>query len=437
MLRTLAALAFGAGLCVADVQITTSYNTDGQTAETTISSKGNRMRYDYGNGLVMLRYCDERKMIQIDDKAKTYLVLPVQDPARPSIDSKAEVTDTGEQKELFGHQARHLKLAEMVDGKDGKNERTETDGWYLDLQGFGSCFAAGAGSANRGYPANYTITGYGENGKPSTKVSMHIVSMAAAPLSSTLFEVPADYKDATPREISRGGSPKAPGTIRIGALPVHDKSNSNSPNQAVYGRLVAQLMEAKLDLVQLDDGPQEAIDRRARETACDFVLYSEISSVEKPATGKVGGLLRKAPGLGHMTGGDGMEAHLEYRLVPGAGGAPLLASSAIGKAGTAFNVKGAVMLASNLVPMAMAAKMFGGALNPAMMNALVSGRGYGASMASADPMMGGLTSLIRAAMPGQGPQANGAQNPMTMEAIAAAIELEGKAIIAQVKTPAR
>jgi hypothetical protein len=435
MFRICAVLAIAAVPCLADVQITTSYNADGQSAETTIWSKGNRMRYEYGNGVVMLRYCDERKMIQLDEKAKSFLLLPIQEPAKPGADSKDEVTDTGERKDLFGRQARHLKLVSMVDSKEGKKERTETDGWYVDLRGFGSCFAGDAGAADRGYPASYTIVSYGDNGKPATKVTMRIVSMAETPLASSMFDVPSDYRDSTPREIPRGATPKAPGSIRIGALPVHDKSNPGNHNDALYGKLVAQLIEAKINLIQLDDGSQEAIDRKARETACDFVLYTEVASIEKPATGKVGGLLRKAPGLGHVTGGDGMEAHVEYRLVPGNGGTPVLASSAIGKAGTAFNLKGAVLLASNLVPAAMAARMFSGALNPAMMNALVSGRGYGASMASADPMMGGLTSLIRAAMPSQTPQGSASQSPTALEALAAAIDLEGKAVIAQVTAP--
>jgi len=226
--------------------------------------------------------------------------------------------------------------------------------------------------------------------------------------------------------------------VRIGALPVHDKSSPGGRNDALYGRLAAQLMDAKLDLVQLEDGPQDAVSRKAQETACDFVLYSEVSSLEKPAAGgKVGGLLRKAPGLGKVTAGDGMEAHIDYRLVPATGGAPVLASSATGKAGTAFNLKGAAMLASNVLPMAMAARMFGGALNPTMMNALASGRGVGASMANVDPMMGGITSLIQAAMPGQVPQAGNAQSPTAQEAVAAAIELEGKAVIAQVRAGGR
>jgi hypothetical protein len=437
MLKVLSILALGITSCLADVQIKTSYNADGQAAETTIWSNGTRMRYDYGNGVVMLRYCAQKKMIQLDDKNKSFLALPLQDAAKGAVGSTPEVSDTGERKELFGHQARHLKIVDQTEGKDGKKERTETDGWYLDLRSLGACFEPAAGVEDRGYPASYTILTYDEKGKPAGKVTMQIVSMAEVPPAGEMFEVPADYKDTSPREVPKSGSPKAPGAVRIAALPVHDRTQPGGRNEALFGRLVNQLMEAKLDLVQFEDGPEDVLQRRAEDTASDYLLYTEVTSVDKPATGKAVGLLHKAPGIGHVTGGDGMEAHIDYRLVPPRGGTPVLASSAIAKAGTAFNVKGAVLLAANFVPMAMAAKMFSGALNPAMMNALVSGKGSGAALANCDPMMGGLTSLIRMAMPGQGQPNGGVQSPQAQEALATAIDMEGKAIIAQIKPAAK
>jgi hypothetical protein len=430
-------LAMATVPCLADVQITTSYNADGQAAETTIWSNGNRMRYDYGSGVVMLRDCDQRKVTQIDEKAKAYLLLPTEEPEDPAAASRAEVTDTGERKELFGHQARHLKIKESAEGKDGKKETTETDGWYLDLTGIGSCFARTAGMRDRGYPASYTITTYGENGKATSTVTMSIKTMADAPLASSMFEVPAGYKDSTPRQVPKNGLPKTPGVIRVGAVLIHDKSNSGVPSQAYYNRLATQLMDAKLDLIQLEDGPQTTIDLKAQEAGCDFVLYTELASVGKPVTNKVTGLLHKAPGIGHVTGGDGMEAHVDYRLVPTSGGSPVLASTAVAKAGTQVNVKAAALLASNLIPMAMGARMFGAALNPTMMNAMVSGHGYGASLANADPMMGGIATLLRAVTQPSGAPGSAARNPMTAEAISAAIDQEGKAVISQLKPPAQ
>jgi hypothetical protein len=434
MLRTFAFLVLVALPCAADVQITTSYTTDGQTADATISSNGKRMRYDYGNGVVMLRYCDQQKIVQIDEKGKSYVMMPAPEPAKPAEGAKTEVSDTGERKELFGRQARHLKIVEST---AGKKERTETDGWYVDLSRLGTCFAPDPSQADRGYPASYTITAYGENGKPASTVSMKITGMIENPLSSAMFDLPEGYKDASKNELPKTAAPKAPGTMRVGAVMLRDKSNPGLRNSPYYDRLTAQLLEAKFDLIQIDDGAPETIDSKARETGCDYVLYTELASVAKPATGKALGLLHKTPGLGKVTGGEGMEAHVDYRLMPVGGTAPVLAATAVGKAGTQVNLKAAAMLASNVLPMAMAAKMFSGALNPSMMNALVSGRGYGSAMAGGDPMMGGIASMLRAATQSTSTQGSAAQGPTAAEAITMAIDQEGKAVIAQLKPSAQ
>ncbi len=429
--RTFATLAILAAPSFADIQIVTNYVAEGQNAQTTIWSNGSRMRYDYGSGVVMLRYCDQSKMVQIDDAGKSYTVLPVQPADKPNTALKSQLTDTGERQDIFGHQARHLRIVETT---EGKKERTETDGWYFDLASLGPCFAANGGTSDRGYPASYTITTYAEDGKVVSTVNMKMTAMTEAPIASTLLDLPAGYKDATPKAVPTNGSPKPAGVTRVGAVLIHDRSNSNTHNQASYNRLASQLMEAKLDLIQLDDGPQDAIVRKAQETGCDYVLYTDLASVGKPASGKVTGLLHKAPGLGKVTGGEGMEAKLDYRLVPGGGGEPVLASTAVGRAGTSVNIKEAAMLASTLVPMAMAARMFSGALNPAMMNTMLSGRGYGPAMVTGDPMMGGITSLISLALQ---PSAQGNNNPHTAEAVAAAIDMEAKSVISQLRPAAQ
>jgi hypothetical protein len=434
MLRTFTLFAIAALPCVADVQITTSYNADGQAAEATISSNGKRMRYDYGNGVVMLRYCDQQKMVQIDDKAKTFVTVSAAEASKPAEGAKTEVSDTGERKELFGHQAKHLKITEIT---TGKKERTETDGWYVDLATLGACFAGDAVSADRGYPASYTITAYGESGKPTSNVTMKITGMAEGPLSSSLFDVPEGYKDTSLREVAKTAAPKTAGTVRIGAVMIRDNSNPSVQNSPYYDKLAAQLMEAKFDLIQIDAAAPEAIENKARETGCDFVLHTEIANVAKPQTGKALGLLHKTPGLGKATGGEGMEAHVDYRLVPVGGGAPVLTATAIGRAGTQVNFKAAAMLASNVLPMAMAAKMFKGALNPSMMNAMMSGKGYGAAMTGGDPMMGGIANILRATTQTATTQGSGAQSPTAAEAITIAIDQESKAVIAHLKPAAQ
>ena len=92
-------------------------------------------------------------------------------------------------------------------------------------------------------------------------------------------------------------------------------------------------------------------------------------------------------------------------------------------------------MASNFVPVVMAAKMMGGGgmLNPSMMNALMSGKGYGSSMTSMDPMMGGMSMFLRAANPAAA-LLTGPETPMSGDAaVASALQQEAQTIIAKLK----
>ena len=87
---------------LSDTKVMINYIADGQTAETSIYANGQRVRYDYGKGLILLRQCDRKRMVQLDDQARTFLSLPMEQ-AGAEASSKAQVTDTGERKEIFRH----------------------------------------------------------------------------------------------------------------------------------------------------------------------------------------------------------------------------------------------------------------------------------------------------------------------------------------------
>ncbi len=435
LLASLAVPAF------ADVKITTTYTSDGQNSEMTIYSNGKRLRYDYGKGLILIRQCDLNRIVQIDDKAKTYLSLPADQSngasssLAGSASTKVAVTDTNERKDVFGHSARHLKLSETT---EGKHERTETDGWYIDAKDLASCYQQQLNSSAGGYPVSYVITTYGENGKVSSTVSMRVTALATAPLEPMLFEVPRGYTESAPENAASKVTPKSPSVIRIGAVAMQNKSTQQVPGNTAFNQLFGPLFAAQLDVVQLADGSTEAVQKKAREAQCDYILYNELASADRPASGKVGGFLHKAPGIGHIAGGDALEARIDYRLVPANGGDPILASTAIGKTGSSFDWKAAAMLASNVLPMTMAAKMLGGAFNPAMMSSMLGGQGTGAAMTSMDPMMGSLTMFLRATNAVPGASGNPNQNAPGLDAaLAAALDQEGKAIVAQLKPPSK
>jgi hypothetical protein len=417
---------------LSDTKIVTSYITDGQTVTTTIYAKGQRVRYDYGKGLILLRQCDLKRMVQLDEQGKTYLSLP-EEPSRPGSSPKAQVTDTGESKEMFGYSARHLTMTKAT---EGKKERTDTDGWYIDLKDMAVCSGQESGSESHGYPSGYTITTYGENGKPVSKVTMSVTAVVTDPLDAALFEIPAGYKDTGIQVVAA----KPAGAVRIGTIPMQNQFSSQVQGAGPYNQLFAALRDAKLDVIPLGEGTQEGVEQKARDKQCDYILYTELASLEKPATGKLGGMLKKAGSVSHVTNGEAIEAHVNYRLVPVSGGSPVLASSAIGRMGGSINWKNTAILASNLLPMTMAVKFVGGsgALNPAMMNSLLSGNSAGASMSSVDPMMGGISMFLRAANLGPGSEGNASEaHAYAAAALSAALDVEAKAIVSQLKTSAR
>jgi hypothetical protein len=335
--------------------------------------------------------------------------------------------DTGERKDMFGYPARHLKLTETT---EGKKERTETDGWYIDVKDLPSCSGT---SASTGYPAAYTIASFAENGKPASTIVMQITDLKVDPLDATLFDVPADYKDASKTADSKPPAEKTSGAIRVGAVAMRNKSSR--PSTAAYSRLLSQLQDAKIDVFPLADGTDDAIKAKAEQAQCDYILYTDLISVDKPAVGKVGGLLHKTPIVGKATDGNAYEARVDYRLVPVAGAAAPLASSAVAKTGHSFNWVGAAMLASNFIPMTQAAKMLGGSggLNPAMLNALMKGGGSGNAMTSMDPMFGGMSMFLNGANGMAGGNA-APPNPAAMDAaIAAALDVQSKALLAHLK----
>ena len=443
----LAILLGGLSAALADTKMIAKYVSDGQTTETKVFIKGERLRYEYGEGLTLVRQCDQKRVIQIDDKAKTYLNLPAQPDASGP---QAQVTDTGERKPMFGYPARHLKTVETADGK-----KTEVDGWYIDLKEAAVCGQQDAGGAHRGFPLAYSMTTPGQDGKAASTFVMSVTSLTAAPLEAALFEIPAGYADSSAKAGDGKSSTKTPGVIRIGVIAMRNQPGQN-PSMAPYQHLLAELQDAKFDVVPLPDGSPETVAQKAQDWQCDYILYNEAAAAEKPpAGGKIGGFLHKAPGISRVTGGETVEARVNYRLVPAGGGSPVMASSVSGKSGGQFNWKAAAMLASNVVPMAMAARMMGGGglLNPSMMQALVGGHGAGAPMAGMDPMMGGMSMFLRGSNPSMG-GAGGSplmaafggmsmfgggatENPGAADtAIAVALDQEAKAVIAQLKPSA-
>jgi hypothetical protein len=224
-----------------DIKIRIRTTMEGQGFESTQYVKGARERNEMniGMGIANITQCDLQRTIQINDKAKTYMVQSMNDnsatePAtsgsRPNtttpqsrrggvVNYTNNIIDTGERKEMFGFTARHLKTSMTSESSpDACNQdkmRMETDGWYIDLNYGLDCQNQAAmaqsrsyggnqcrdeyrfkntGSGKLGFPLDVTTTIYGADGR-KTIMKREVVELSRTPLETALFDIPAGYTE--------------------------------------------------------------------------------------------------------------------------------------------------------------------------------------------------------------------------------------------------
>jgi len=144
-----------------DFKITIKTNMAGQERQSTTMIKGLRERSEMSAGgmnmgMVSVTQCDLKRTIQINDRARKYIITPMESddsasgpssgggmsafagggPSRRGgvVTMTVNTTDTGERKQMFGFTARHLKRTMMSesspDACQPQQMKMETDGWY-------------------------------------------------------------------------------------------------------------------------------------------------------------------------------------------------------------------------------------------------------------------------------------------------------------------
>lgn len=224
----------------ADVKIKSKQTMSGQSYENTTYIKGKRQRTETMNGMMVnVTQCDLRRGIQLNPTAKTYMVNPFDDGTTPAtaptnvkkdnvvraggtVTTTVTVKDTGERKQMFGFQAKHLIITmETVSSPDAcakTNTKMQTDGWYIDAEFVLDCdtnqyraysppnVKGGCqdkytmkqnGTAKRGYPVYEKMTMFDENGKESMSIVNEVVELSKATLNAELFDVPQGYREVS------------------------------------------------------------------------------------------------------------------------------------------------------------------------------------------------------------------------------------------------
>lgn len=222
-----------------DLQIKKNITVGGTVISSTETSiKGARERMvtqtPAGN-TVMIRQCDLKQTIHINDPAQTYFIAKdAQDDAAQkaaamfggappttqsggTITELTTITDTGERKTVHGYSARHLTMKVSIQPSKNacsqQSQNFEVDGWYADLaKGATACQSEYlppvrqnegcndrilhkvSGSAKPGYPLTQTVTLHSEDGS-TTQIGVDATEISKQDLAKELFDVPAGYRE--------------------------------------------------------------------------------------------------------------------------------------------------------------------------------------------------------------------------------------------------
>jgi hypothetical protein len=391
-----------------DFKITIRNTISGQSTQTTTMIKGARERDETNLSMggmnmsqVNITQCDLKRTIQINDRARKYLITPMDSDSsggqgggsmsrsgtggpRSSggvVTMSTNTIDTGERKEMFGFNARHLRSTTISDSSPDacqqQHMKIERDGWYINLEYGLNCGSERppqvgrpgtpggcrdryqfkhTGPTNLGFPLMETITMYGADGSVQYTSTKEVIELSRAQLDAALFDVPAGYTEARSQQemyaapsvaemmamsqqgqstgnagSSMSGMPStttAAARPRVGVMAFNNKTKTSISTDSLRDQLIAQLNGDGLDAIALNASSASEAAMEAKSKQCAYILFTDISTLRNASAGKkLGGLLGRATGVDSGNSGRS-EARFEFRLVPAGSSSPTVQSSA-------------------------------------------------------------------------------------------------------------
>ena len=158
---------------LADLKVTRTAGAGGHSSQTTVYVKGARQRTEMPT-MTTIQQCDLKRTIQINERARKYVIVPDQpvegettpapapstpQSSRPTrrggvVTHTTTLNDTGEHKQMFGFNARRIKSTTVMDAPQGTcnpgHFEMESDGWYIDLPAGFSCDVSRPAAPNMG-----------------------------------------------------------------------------------------------------------------------------------------------------------------------------------------------------------------------------------------------------------------------------------------------
>jgi hypothetical protein len=437
-----------------DVRLHTKLTNGAQISENSTFFKGVRQRYEFP-GITMLNQCDLKRSVQLNATSKQFLVVSTESPsptpaaapapAKPKggvITETMTLSDTGERKELFGREARHIKTVMArqpgPNACESKTTRVETDGWYVDLPDHDLCPSAPApqpsappaegactdrvearrvGEAKLGFAVATTTTTTTDDGKEteSSSSTMEVTDLQVTSLDAELFDVPPGYSEVKTYQdllpgLAKGGNltdalfgsitdgtsavaPKKPGVIRIGVVDTVNKTDRNIPTPVLRTALVAAFTKAPYEALPLVGATPADLNRDAASKACDFVITSELAELKSGKPGKVGGMLKKVSGDANAQE-EVHDARVDYKLYAiGDQAKPRISATAKASSGSGFGLSSALRVAAFAGSMYMSMTSMGMMGGNPMMGMMGSYGSVGGSMDG-----GGMSGMVNPGM---------------------------------------
>ena len=232
----------------ADLKGTNRMTIAGQSFTSTVLIRQGKIREEAGTlpgmSSITIQDCTGHRVVQLNDRARTYLVTAIasseaSSPADGSQATTGTVTlnvneqDTGERKQVFGFTARHVNGTVTAEGGSASCNGTfhvATDGWYVDLPEIQGCVSPdrqilrsqmqregcnsrivlkASGVDKLGYPVilDTTLEAKGS----AVTVHQETADLVTATLDPSLFEVPAGYRQVqTYQELMNVGPTNTP-----------------------------------------------------------------------------------------------------------------------------------------------------------------------------------------------------------------------------------
>jgi hypothetical protein len=274
-----------------DIKMVTRMSANGQVvSESTSYIKGARKRTEQkivAQGMdermarmmpsvAQVYQCDKRRMLQINDRAKKYIVTSLDAEGNPVSDAgdaggagdtagdaaagtrrggvvqyTMTITDTGQRKDMFGLKARYLKIVTDVSPGPGActpKAHYEQEGWYADFEADMYCSSRSAaapaqaatragcqdtiryktiGTAKMGFPLSMTSSMTDQNGR-QVSMKQEVVDLKVGPLDASLFDVPAGYAEAkSAQELYAAPSPAEMAAMMNGGESSGGRSDAN------------------------------------------------------------------------------------------------------------------------------------------------------------------------------------------------------------------